>query len=34
MILETLGASLFRNLLTVKGTVRVCKGTIRADQDF
>ena len=34
MLLGTLGASLLRNLLTGKGTVRAGKGTIRAGQDF
>ena len=34
MLLGTLGASLLRNLLTGKGTIRTCEGTIRAGQDF
>ena len=34
MLLGTLGASLFGNLLTGKGTIRAGKGTSRAGQDF
>ena len=34
MLLDTLGASLLRNLLTGKGTIRAGEGTIRANQDF
>ena len=34
MLLRTLGASLLGNLLTGKGAIRVCEGTIRAGQDF
>ena len=33
MLLGTLGASLLRNLLTDKGTIRAGEGTIRAGQD-
>ena len=34
MLLSTLGASLLRNLLTGKGTIRAGEGTVRAGQDF
>ena len=34
MLLGTLGASLLRNLLTGKGTIRAGEGTIRAGQGF
>ena len=34
MLLGTLGASLLRNLLTGKGTIRAGKGTIRAGEIF
>ena len=34
MLLDTLGASLLGNLLTVKGTIKADKGTIRAGEDF
>ena len=34
MLLGTLGASLLRNLLKGKSTIRACEGTIRAGQDF
>ena len=34
MLLGTLGASLFGNLLTSKGTIRADEDTIRADEDF
>ena len=34
MLLGTLGASLFENILIGKCTVRVGKGTIRASQKF
>ena len=34
MLLETLGASLLGNLLTVKGTIRASEVTVRAGQDF
>ena len=34
MLLGTLGASLLRNLLTDKGTIRAGEGTTRAGQDF
>ena len=34
MLLDTLGASLLGNLLTVKGTIKAGKGTIRAGEDF
>ena len=34
MLLGTLGASLYGNLLTGKGTIRADEGTIRAGQDF
>ena len=34
MLLGTLGASLLRNLLTGKGTIRTGEGTIRAGKDF
>ena len=34
MLLETLGASLLRNLLTGKGTIKTGEGTIRADENF
>ena len=34
MLLGTLGASLFGNLLTGKGTIRAGEGKIRAGQDF
>ena len=34
MLLGTLGASLLRNLLTDKGTIRAGKGTIRAGENF
>ena len=34
MLLGTLGASLFGNLLTGKGTIRADEGTIRADENF
>ena len=34
MSLDTLGASLLGNLLTVKGTIKAGKGTIRAGEDF
>ena len=32
ILLDTLGASLLGNLLTVKGTIREDKGTIRASE--
>ena len=34
MLLGTLGASLLRNLLTGKGTIRAGEGTIRVGQGF
>ena len=34
MLLGTLGASLLRNLLIGKSTIRASEGTIRAAQDF
>ena len=34
MLLSTLGASLLRNLLTGKDTIRAGEGTVRAGQDF
>ena len=34
MLLDTLGAILLGNLLTVKGTIRAGEETIRASQDF
>ena len=34
ILLDTLGASLLENLLTVKGTIRAGEATIRAGQDF
>ena len=34
MLIGTLGASLFGNLLTGKGTVQAGEGTIRTGQDF
>ena len=34
MLLGTLGASLLRNLLTGKGTIRSSKGTMRAGENF
>ena len=34
MLLDTLGASLLGNLLTVKGTIKAGNGTIRAGEDF
>ena len=34
MLLGTLGASLLKNLLTGKGTIRAGEGAIRAGQDF
>ena len=34
MLLETLGASLFGNLLTRKGEITAGKGTIRAGETF
>ena len=34
MLLGTLGASLLRNLLTGKGTIKAGEGTIRAEQNF
>ena len=34
MLLTTLGASLLRNLLTGKDTIRAGEGTVRAGQDF
>ena len=34
MLLGTLGASLLRNLLTDKGTIRAGEGTIRAGENF
>ena len=34
MFLGTLGASLFGNLLTGKGSIRADEGTVRAGQDF
>ena len=34
MLLGTLGASLLRNLLTDKGTIRADEGTIRAGENF
>ena len=34
MLLETLGARLLGNLLTVKGTIRAGEVTVRAGQDF
>ena len=34
MLLDTSGASLLRNLLTSKGTIRAGEGTIRAGKNF
>ena len=34
MLLRTLGASLLRNFLTGKGTIRTGEGTIRAGENF
>ena len=34
ILLGTLGASLLGNLLTGKGTIKTCEGTIRAGKDF
>ena len=34
MLPGILGASLLRNILTGKGTIRTGEGTIRASQDF
>ena len=34
MLLSTLGASLLRNLLTGKDTIRAGEGTVRGGQDF
>ena len=34
MLLSTLAASLLRNLLTGKDTIRAGEGTVRAGQDF
>ena len=34
MLLGTLGASLLRNILTGKGTIKAVERTIRAGQDF
>ena len=34
ILLDTLGASLLGNLLAGKGTIRVGKGTVTADQDL
>ena len=34
MLLGTLGASLLRNLLTGKGTIRSSEGTMRAGENF
>ena len=34
MLLETLGAILFGNLLTDKGTIREGEGTIKAGENF
>ena len=34
MLLKTLGASLLRNLLTGKGTIKAGNGMIRAGYDF
>ena len=34
MLLGTLSATLLGNLLTGKGTIRACEGTITAGQDF
>ena len=34
MLLRTLGASLFGNLLTGKGTIRADEGTVRVGQNF
>ena len=34
MLLGTLGASLFGNLLTGEGTIRASKGSVRASQNF
>ena len=34
MLLGTLGDSLLRNLLTVKGTIRAAQDTFRAGKDF
>ena len=34
MLLSTFGASLLRNLLTGKDTIRAGEGTVRAGQDF
>ena len=34
MLLGTLSASLLGNLLTGKGTIKVCDATVRARQDF
>ena len=34
MLLGTLGATLFENLLTGKGTIRADESTIRVGQDF
>ena len=33
-VISTLGASLLRDLLTGKGTIRAGEGTIKAGQDF
>ena len=34
MLLVTLGASLLENLVTSKGTIGACEGTIRAGEYF
>ena len=34
MLFDLLGASLLRNLLTGKGTIKAGEGTIRTGQDF
>ena len=34
MLLGTLGASLLKDIITGKGIIRTCQGTIRTDQDF
>ena len=34
MLLGILGASLLRNLFTVKGTIRAAEDTFRAGKDF
>ena len=34
MLLGTLGASLLKNLLAIKDTIRAGEGTVRDSQDF